>query len=241
MTQGASPRSPRTVSGNRAFEWFAQAIRLWRRAPLTFSAMSLVVILSSVLLRPMPFVGSIVAHVLVPLFTCGFLYGSLAADRNDRPRFLHLFAAFLAPLRAQVAVIASVFVVTLAESAVAWQIADVNLLAPTGDDSGLSATALVFVIAISALVTVPLAFVPMAVLFDDEPPLRAFASSWLAFVRNPRPLLALAAYIYALTMAGFATMGAGFILAFPWIYAAQYAAWKDIFDVGDRDREQRSG
>lgn len=231
MKESASPRSPRPVAANRAFEWFAQAIRLWRRSPFTFSAMALVVIVASVALRPVPVLGSVVAHVLIPLLTCGFLYGSLAADRNDRPRFLHLFAAFLAPLRAQVAVIAAAFIVTLAESAVAWQIADVNLLLPGADDSGLSATDLVLVIAASALVTMPFAFVPMAVLFDDEPPLRAFASSWLAFVRNPRPLLALAAYLYALTVIGFVTLGVGFVLAFPWIYAAQYAAWKDIFGV----------
>jgi hypothetical protein len=235
--ESASPRTPRRVPGNRALAWFAQAIRLWKHAPLTFSAMALVVIVLSIALRPVPVVGSVIAHVVVPLLVCGFLYASLGADRNDRPRFVHLFTAFFAPLRAQVAVIAAAFVVTLAESAVAWQVAGVNLLMPESDDIGLSATALLLALAVSALVTAPLAFVPMAVLFDNEPPLRAFASSWLAFVRNPRPMLVLAAYIYALTMVGFATYGAGFVLAFPWICAAQYAAWKDIFDVGAGDGE----
>jgi hypothetical protein len=232
VAESAPTRAPRVVASHRAFDWFAQAIRLWKRAPLTFSAMALVVVVVSIALRPLPYIGHVVAHVVVPLLICGFLYASLGADRNDRPRFLHLFTAFLAPLRAQAAVVAAAFIVTLVESAVAWQVAGVNLLLPTGDDPSLSASTLVIVIAASALVTMPVAFVPMAVLFDNEPPLRAFASSWLAFVRNPRPMLALAAYLYALTIAGFATLGVGFILAFPWIYAAQYAAWKDIFGVG---------
>ncbi|MCC6195570.1 MAG: hypothetical protein IT518_13995 [Burkholderiales bacterium] len=232
MVETASPRTPRIVPGNRAFQWFAQALRLWKQAPLTFSAMALVVIVLSIALRPVPVAGLVIVHVAVPLLICGFLYAILGADRNDRPRFAHLFAAFLAPLRAQAAVVAAAFVVSLAESVVAWQVAGVNLLVPGGDDVALSAAALILVIVVSALVTVPLAFVPMAVLFDDEPPLHAFVSSWLAFTRNPRPMLALAAYIFALTMLGFVTYGAGFVLAFPWICAAQYAAWKDIFGVG---------
>jgi len=226
-----SPRSPRSVPGRHAFDWFAEAIKLWKRGPIVFSAMALVVIAGSILLRPLPVLGLIVTHVLVPILTCGFLFASLAADRNDRPRFVHLFTALAAPLRAQAAVVATAFAVTLAESAVAWYVGGINLLAPSSDDVALSAMAIVLMLATSVLVSLPFAFVPMAVLFDNEPPLRAFASSWRAFVANPRPLLALAAYAYALTMAGFATGGVGLVLALPWMYAATYAAWKDIFGV----------
>ena len=240
MPESAAPREPRSVPGTHAFTWFAEAIRLWKRAPLTFSAMAVVVILATIGLKPVPVVGLLATHVVAPLFICGFYYGSLAADRNDRPRFVHLFTVFAAPLPAQVAVVASAFLVTLTESAVAWYAADINLLGQVADDATLSVTAVVIVVAASALVSLPLAFVPMIVLFDNEPPLRAFASSWRAFVRNPRPLLALAAYTYALTMVGLATSGVGLVLAFPWICAATYVAWKDIFGLGGGDLDEEA-
>jgi uncharacterized membrane protein len=84
---------------------------------------------------------------------------------------------------------------------------------------------------IYTLVSLPLTFVPMAALFDAEPLRVAFASSLRAFARNPQPMLALGAYMYILVLAGFATTGVGLVLALPWIAAAQYAAWKDIYGV----------
>jgi hypothetical protein len=34
-------------------------------------------------------------------------------------------------------------------------------------------------------------------------------------------------------MVGLATMGIGLLLAFPWIAAASYAAWKDVFGLSE--------
>ena len=45
-------------------------------------------------------------------------------------------------------------------------------------------------------------------------------------------LLALYALVsFLLLLAGLATMGVGLVLALPWIAAASYAAWKDVFAV----------
>jgi hypothetical protein len=213
--------------------WFADAIRLWKRAPLVFSIMAVVVVAASVVLEPVPFAGLVAANVLAPLLACGFFYAALAADRNDKPRLAHLVAIFVAPVRAQVAVVAAGLVVTVVESIVAWQIAGVNLLLPVSESANLTATTIVFLYAAGVLASLPVTFVPMAVLFDNEPPGDAFSLSLRAFTRNLRPLAALAAYSYALLMAGLATTGIGLILGLPWIAIAQYAAWKDIFGLAE--------
>ena len=85
------------------------------------------------------------------------------------------------------------------------------------------------------LTSLPLTFVPMAVLFDGERPGPAFASSLRAFARNVQPMLGLGLYAFALVLVGIATMGIGLVLGLPWIAAAQYAAWKDIFGVTASD------
>jgi hypothetical protein len=224
-------RDPRSVPAHRAMAWFADAIRLWKRGPFAFSVMAVVLIVTVVALEPVPIAGLLAANVLAPLLASGFLYGSLAADRDSRPRVAHLLAVFVAPPRAQLAIVAAGLFVTMVESVVAWALADVNLLMPTGEMARLPTSVIVSVYAAGVLASLPVTFVPMAVLFDSESPGTAFASSLRAFTLNLRPLLALAMYSYVLLMAGLATMGIGLVLVLPWIAAASYSAWKDIFGL----------
>lgn len=223
-------RAPRAVAGNRALVWFGEAIRLWKVRPIVFSVMALVVLAASIAFDALPVAGFVSSNVIAPLLACGFLYGSLAADTGQKPRLAHLFTIFTAPPRAQLAVIAAGFIVTLIEAAVAWSLAEVNLF--TGSQAGdLTPATVLAIYAVGIVASMPVQFVPMAVLFDGERPLAAFASSARACFMNPRPMLLLALYCYALLMTALATMGVGLVLALPWIAIASYAAWKDIYGV----------
>lgn len=227
----AARREPRSLPPGRALSWFGEAIRLWKRGPLAFTLMALVVIATAAVLEPMPVVGAVVANVLSPILQCGLLFASLAADRNEPPRFRHVFMAFASPLPAQVAVVVAALAATLVASAFAWSVAGVNLLVPGAANTDVAPSVALVIYATYMLVSLPLTFVPMAALFDGEPMRVAFASSLRAFARNPQAMLALGAYMYILVLVGFATTGVGLVLAFPWIAAAQYAAWKDIYGV----------
>lgn len=231
MDSTTPSRLPRTVPPARALAWFAEAIRLWKRAPLPFSVMAVVVIAVNFIGEVFPIVGIVLSNVLAPLLMCGLLYGSLAADRDARPRVAHMFAVFGAPLRAQAAVVASALIVTAVESLMAWNLAGWNLLVRADAPAGVSASTVVAVFAAGIAAQLPLTFVPMAVLFDGEAPVAAFASSLRAFGRNVRPLASLGIYMFALLMAGLITWLCGLVLALPWIAAASYAAWKDVYDV----------
>jgi len=228
----ASGREPRSLPPGRALIWFGEAIRLWKRGPLAFSLMALVAIVSAMFLEPVPVIGIAVANVLSPLLTCGLLFASLAADGNEPPRFKHLFMAFASPLPAQLAVVLAALAATLVASAFAWSIAGVNLLVPGAAAGEVPPATFMMIFAIYMLASLPFTFVPMATLFDGEPLRTAFASSLRAFARNPQGMLTLGAYMYFLVLAGFATTGVGLVLALPWMAAAQYAAWKDIYGVG---------
>jgi len=225
----SASRAPRTVPAANALKWFAEAMRLWKRGPMTFGLMGFAVLVASVVAEPVPVLGFIVSNVVAPLLSCGLIYASLAADREGRPRLVHLVAVFAAPLSAQWAVIAAGLVVLVAESAVAWGLADVNLLLPMASAETPSGRAIAGIYAFGALASMPVTFVPMAALFDGEDVRHAFALSLRAFRMNVPALLLLAVYSYALLLLGLATMGIGLVLALPWIAAASYAAWKDIF------------
>ena len=207
-------------------------MRLWKRGPATFALIAFVVLMVSVLLEPIPIAGFFAANVLAPLLACGLLYASLAADRGDKPRITHLAAVFAAPLSTQWAVVAAGLVMLAAEALTGWQLAGVNLLLPVQDAAALPATTVFAVYTAGVVASLPVTFVPMAALFDGESIGRAFASSARAFALNVPALALLGAFSLALLMVGLATMGVGLILALPWVAAASYAAWKDIYGLG---------
>lgn len=224
-------RVPRTVPAKHALAWFGEAMRLWKRSPVVFCLQAFVILLVTVTFEPVPVLGFVAANVVAPLLSCGLLYSSLAADRNGKARMVHLFAVFAAPLRAQSAAVAAGLAVLVAESAAAWALGDVNLLLPVPDAANLSPQVIIGIYAVGVVASLPVTFVPMAALFDGEDVRAAFALSWRAFAANVPAFLALAAYSFVLLMLGLATTGVGLVLALPWIAAASYAAWKDIFGL----------
>ena len=224
-------RAIRAVATRRAFDWYAEAMRLWKRGPLAFCAIALVVLAANVALSLVPMVGILIGQLVLPLAECGLLYASLAADRGERPRVRHLFAVAAAPPRALAAVVVSGFIVFAAEALVAQAVGGFNMLAPESNADSISGVTLVATYAAGVAVSLPVTFVPFAALFDGAGLRGAFAQSAQAFARNPAPLALYGALSLALLMLGLATGGVGLILALPWSAAASYAAWKDVFGV----------
>lgn len=219
------------MPAQRAFNWYADAMRLWKRGPATFCGIALVILVANIGLTLVPVIGIALAQVLLPLVECALLYASLAADRGDRPRLRHIVAVAAAPPRALAAVIAAALVVFAAEALVANAIGGFNMLAPASNAESISGSTLVITYTAGILVSLPVTFVPFAALFDGAGFRDAFAQSGAAFTRNRAPLALYGALSLALLMFGLATSGIGLLLALPWSAAASYAAWKDVFGV----------
>jgi len=242
MSDGASGeprrREPRGVPARHALAWFADAMRLWKRGPATFAGIAFVTMALTILLEPVPVAGFIAANIVAPLVAAGMLYASFAADRGDVPRMRHAIAAFSANPVAQACVVLSGLVAFAAEAWIAWALASVNLLLPAAGAVDLPPAIIATIYAAGILASLPMTFVPFAALFDDNGMRDAFAVSVQAFARNVAPLLLFAALSFVLLVLGLTTFGVGLVLVLPWIAAASYAAWKDIFALdgspGDR-------
>src|SRR5262245_17191709 len=174
-------RSARSVGADRALRWYREAMRLWRRGPGTFTALAVVVLAAELALTVIPVAGALVAQLVLPLLACGLLYASLAADRGDHPRFAHAVAVFAAPARAQAAVIVAGLVVFAGEAVFAYVIGDVNMLEPLGRDPSLTSSMVLGIYVAGIAVSLPVTFVPFAVLFDGAELAEAFAESWQGF------------------------------------------------------------
>ncbi|MEO8753138.1 MAG: hypothetical protein ABI624_10710, partial [Casimicrobiaceae bacterium] len=205
------------MPAKHALEWFAQAMKLWKRGPWAFSAIALVVLGVSIVLEPVPLLGFLAANVVAPLLAAGLLYASLAADRGDKPRMAHLIAIFAAPLSAQLAVVAAALAIFAAEWLAGWYGADINLLLPLDDAANLPADAIVTIYVAGVLASLPVTFVPMAALFDGESMGRAFSVSLRAFALNVPAFALMAAITFVLLLIGLMTTGIGLVLALPWL------------------------
>jgi uncharacterized membrane protein len=225
-------RTARAVPPAHAWTWFAEAMRLWKRGPATFSTIACIVVVSGMIADPIPGAGFLVANVVSPLLGTGLLFASLAADRGERPRLRHMIAVFVAPAAAILAVVASALAIFGAEAIAAAILADVNLFMPMREASTITPGTVMVVFAVGVAASLPVTFVPFAALFDGAGFADAFALSWQAFQRNVPALTLYAVLAFLLLLAGLATMGIGLVLALPWIAAASYAAWKDVFAVG---------
>jgi hypothetical protein len=226
------PRGARAVPAAHALEWYHEALRLWRRGPLTFATLALVTVAIDFTLSLLPVIGVSIAQIAVPLAACGLLYASLAADRGGRPRLADLAGILGATPGALITVIVSGVVVFVAEALMANAVSNVNLLAPRTTDTAIPPGAMLAIYAAGIVVSLPFTFVPFAALFDRLPFAAAFAQSFEGFVHNLAPFALYGVLSLALLLFGWATFGLGLLLALPWWAASSYAAWKDIFGVG---------
>ena len=222
----------RAVPWQHAFAWFEDGMRLFKRAPATWIGLAACTIGVELAAHALPEIGPLFAQVVSPLFAGGMAFAAAAADRGEAPSLRHAVAVFGAPVRAMIAVVAANLVAFAGEALATWFVTGVNLLAD-GAGSDLSTAAVVGMVAIGVLASLPVVFVPFHALLERAPPGAAFRASFAAFGLNTLPLLVYAAAALALVGLGVATMGLGLLLALPLLATACYAAWKDVFGVRD--------
>ena len=219
---------PRAVPAASALTWFEAAMRMFKRAPMLWCALGFITLASKVALELIPGIGRAASEVIVPVIECGLLIGAAELDRGRPLAIGHAFAAFRAPPRALAAIVVSALLVSAAETATAYALADVNLLAdPT--DVRLTTGVLVAVISAATFASLPLVFVPFAALFAQARFVAAFAASLRGFALNIVPLLLFGLLSLALTLVGLLLFWIGLVAVLPLLAAASYAAWKDIY------------
>lgn len=224
------------VPWQHALTWFEEALRLFKRRPVVWVGLAVATLVTEFALQLLPDPWPLLSNIVAPLVACGMLFAAAAADRHAAPSLMHAFTAFRAPTSAVIAIVIASFVTFLAEAFAAWWIADANLFMSHAATEDLTVSARVGVYAIGVLASLPVAFVPLHVLFEPVGLADAFAASWNAFLLNTVPLLIYAGLSLVLLMFGLLTMGIGLVLVMPLWAASSYAAWRDIFAVGEAPR-----
>ena len=117
-------------------------MRLFKRSPLMWCVLGLIVIASQLLLDLIPGIGTAIAKVVVPVIECGLLIGAVAVDRGAPLSIRVAFVPFSARPSALAAIVVSALLIFAVEALAAYQFAGINLLESSADEPMLGMMAL---------------------------------------------------------------------------------------------------
>lgn len=237
----------RQVAISQIGRWLAGGWRGMRRAPIASLSYGLLFAIAGDLLlvslwqRPQYFLIAVSGFFIVaPLLSAGLFELSRRGERGLDSRFIDSLAAFARGREGL-----ALFGMLLVLLAIAWErfsaILFATLLAGAtpaniGDFFSLAGGDALIVVwfavgALLALLVFMLSVVSVPLLIDrDSDFISASATSLRAFIANPLPLLAWAATITLLTLAGFATLLFGLIVVMPLLGHASWHAYRDLVE-----------
>jgi hypothetical protein len=242
--------------------WLAEGWRMFRAAPLGWFALVFAYWLAMTVLSIVPYVGVLVASIVVPAFSVGFMAASRAASRGQPVELAMLFAGFRERLPAQLA-LGAAYLVSLALVIGGSALVDDGMLArwlitgrgPAQDeaaDEGLLG-ALAAAAALYAPVMAMFWFAPLLVAWHGMAPAKALFYSFFASLMNWRAFLAYGAAVAVvmflmptvlLLVLVFASGGALrlqpmalvlplALVMLPTLFASFYASYRDVFGGAD--------
>lgn len=238
----------RYVRGKQGLQWILSGFYFFRLAPLNWIFLCFTYLLIGTTLGLVPYLGSFVGILTVPVFVAGIMAGCRQLDLSGKLELEYLFYGFKKYTASLVTIggiylvgdilITGFFMLRGGDAAIdMWlhgkRFNEVELAGVMNDI--LSATLF------SLLLTIPLLmaiwFTPMLVIFEKMPPLIAIRKSFFACLKN---LFAFQVYFITLLILALLSAviyGLGFIVWFPVAFASAYFSYKDIFHYEEESIE----
>lgn len=226
-------------------DWIGEGWSLFRKAPLMWIVLIVILFLIHVALGFVPFLGSIAGYLISPVLAGGIVLGCRSLETGGELELEHLFAGFRRRTGSLVVVGALYIVGFIAIMLVFGVFAGFSLV--TAFMVGNEQAALAEIAAVSmplvlgGLVCVALAvplmaaywFAPALVMMHDMPPVEAMKESFFACFRNFVPFLLYGIVMLLLVILAAIPLGLGLLVWFPVLMASTYASYRAIFTEPD--------
>ena len=244
----------RIVGAVRGVRWLGEGWRLFRVAPLPWLALSCVYLLGTNLLVLVPFIGMLIALIIVPPLTVGMMAAARAASAGRRPELGMLAEGLRTETRSQLALgvvyLACSMLIFAATTAADGAGGLRALMSGRGPAAEAELQAVVFPLAVLGLLYLPVFmmfwFAPPLAAWHGAGPVKALFFSFFACLMNWRAffaygaasaLLVLAlplALLSVLMLLSFKVAAISFvfpllIVLLPTLFASFYASYRDVF------------
>lgn len=235
----------RSVAPGRGWQWITAAFQLFRKNPVIWVVLNLVLMLIGVGLAMLPVIGAYMLYLLTPVFLGGIMAAAKDLEAGQDIEIAHLFRGFRHNA-AHLVTVGGVYLVGQVvisgvmltvggpefQDSVKAGIAalDASALTPEG------ATRVLQAMLVGTVLFMPLAmavwFAPALVILDDQPGLQALWASLLACLRNALPLLLYSIVSSVLLLFAVIPLGLGLILWIPVMLLTIYTSYRDVFVSG---------
>ena len=233
----------RTVAAGRGWEWMVEGFRIFRKQPLTWITLVMVLVVIWLVSLIMPLIGPLVIHLVSPVFFAGLMLACRTTDEDGEPEFSQLFAAFKTHASPLITVGGIYLVGNIVAVGIVFGVAGgaalPALLGKAGTDIETLRTALrglLLGMAVGMAVFIPILmavwFAPPLIVFHNMPPVEALKLSFAACWRNTMPLLVYGVATLVLGLIASIPLMLGLIVLLPVLVCSIYASYKDIFPVG---------
>lgn len=228
----------RTVAAGRGWEWIVEGFRIFRKQPLTWIVLGLIVAIIS-FGSVVPIIGMLII-LLFPTLFAGVLLACETTDQGEDPEFSQLFSAFKTHASPLITIGGIFLVGNIITGSIMLGIAgNEALLVILGKSNGDIETMRAAMRSLLQGVAVGLAaffpvlmaiwFAPALIVFRNTPPIEAMKQSFTACWHNTLPLLVYGVATLVLGFIASIPLMLGLIVLLPVLVCSIYASYKDIF------------
>lgn len=220
--------------------WIVEGWRFFMKSPGIWIAITVVMLVISLVSNFIPLVGPLALMVLTPVFAGGVMLGCRALDEGRALEFAHLFAGFRTHLGNLLAVGAAYLALMFAVVLIVGVISGASMFAMFGGHAAQSPEVAGGALATMALgllvglaLTVPIAmllwFAPALVALNQVAPLDALKQSWSGCLKNIVPFLVYGVVLFILSIVASLPVMLGWLVLGPVLAASIYASYRDIY------------
>jgi uncharacterized membrane protein len=231
----------RAVATGRGLDWIREGFALFMSAPVAWLINIVLFALMIIVIGMLPLVN-LLTNIFVPVFMAGFMLGCRSLDAGESMTVNHLFAGFQQHAKPLLGAGLLNLGLTVGIFAVAALLS--ALFGLTGILGGEEAVTpamtigLLLVLLITMLLALPLAmafwFAPALLIFNRQlPVVAAFKLSFSACLKNIMPFTVFGLVAMVLAVIASIPLMLGLLVLAPVMIAANYCAYKDIFEGGN--------
>lgn len=229
-----------TATAGRGWEWIVEGFRIFRKQPLTWITLVVVMVVIWFASLLIPLFGPLAINLVSPVFFAGLMLACRTTDEDGEPEFSQLFAAFKTHASPLITIggiylVGNIIAVGIV-FAVAGGTALPTLMGKTAMDPEavlVAARGLLLGMVVGMAVFIPILmavwFAPLLVVFHNKPPIEAMKMSYTACWRNTLPLLVYGVAVLLLFIIASIPLMLGLIVLLPVLACSIYASYKDIF------------
>ena len=247
---GETTVEARAVDAGQGWRWIVDGFHLFRKSPLMWIVLILVLALLWMVSFVIPILGPLLFNLFSPVLFAGVMIGCRTVENNQELKVAHLFGGFkhAAPL----VTVGGVYLVgTILVIGVVLLVSRGNIapavLSKSADLETLAAAArsMALAFAVGAAVYLPLLmliwFAPLLVVFNGLPPVEAMKLSFTACLKNVVPFLVYGVAILVLWFIASIPLLLGLLVLLPVLFCSVYASYRDIFAAAGSAASPTSG